>query len=108
MKVIFFIIILLSSSLGLMAQNTEVTNEPLKEAKYTLSKPAEGTYQIIAKSEYVLVNISEEIWYKINNERDEINEKFIDVDKNVRIRILPYNTINANGFVPLKKVMYEN
>ena len=107
--------IVLISILTLMCSTvfSQATNEvPVAHTPSTLKEadklPLEGTYQIIAVSEFAIVAISNEILYQIEREREIENDTYIVVRKGVKIKILSTNLINSNDFVPLKKIRYED
>ncbi len=70
--------------------------------------PTEGTYQIILKNKDIVATISDETLFQVNYKREIENETYLIIDENIKIRILPYNVIRANGFMPLTKYSYEN
>lgn len=93
---------------GTMFSQSSESPVTSSELKLVTKTPVEGTYQIIARNQYSIVNISKEILNQIENKREVENETYIIVDKNVRIKILSANTIKSNGFIPLEKIRYEN
>ena len=76
--------------------------------KQTNPLPQEGTYQIIVNHEDLLVDLSPEILSEVKNKREAENITYLTVNEYVKIKILPYNLIQSEEFVPLKTYHYEN
>jgi hypothetical protein len=109
----FLLLGFLLLSLVLFSQDTLTTTEvpiytssPLKEAVTT--PLLDGTYQIILANIDVNPNITEAIIQQIKNERTKNIITYIVINDDAKIKILPHSTIQAKGFVPLKKFSYEN
>ena len=101
-------------SLGLFSQDTLTTPEvpiytssPLKEAVTT--QLLDGTYQIIlANADIINPEITNAMLQQIVIERSKNIITYIFINDAAKIKVLPYSTIEAKGFVPLKKFSYEN
>ncbi|MBW6484492.1 MAG: hypothetical protein K0B10_15735 [Vicingaceae bacterium] len=69
--------------------------------------PKEGTYQIIYKATESIPTIANEILFTVNEKRKAEEVEYIIIDKNTKIKILPYSIIYAKDFVPVATYITE-
>lgn len=73
---------------------------------HQLNKKFEGTYQVQVVNSRNQVALPFDLIKTIEKERKQSQEVFYKIDDNIRIRILPRNTINNRGFAKLEKLKY--
>ncbi|MDQ3191200.1 MAG: hypothetical protein M3Q58_06380 [Bacteroidota bacterium] len=69
--------------------------------------PIEGTYQIIFQKNTEKREISDETLFLVNRKREFNNIVFMEIDKNTKIKIMPYIEINSKSFSPLPSFIIE-
>ena len=106
MKLFFTIIFTFLLSCTVFSQNNiEHTPAPLMQAD---ELPVEGTYQIVLTITTTTdVIIPEKILFEVNKKRKAEEVAYIIVDKNTKIKILPYSIIYAKDFVPVATYITE-
>lgn len=108
-KLIVAVTFLMGSIFGF---SQEVVKEQTPYSVGTLKQadelPTEGTYQIILRNKDIVATIADETLFQVNYKREVENETYLIIDENIKIRILPFNVIRANDFMPLTKYSYEN
>ena len=85
-------------SQDIITEEIEHTPAPLMQAD---ELPVEGTYQIVLTNTTTTdVIIPEKLLFEVNKKRKAEEVVYIIVDKNTKIKILPYSIIYAKDFVP--------
>lgn len=84
-----------------------VTPEQVGAIEFAKELPIEGTYQIVFKNGTPQYAISNEILFQVNEKRGFGAMVIINVDVNTEIRILPYQTIYSEDFVPVPTYIFE-
>ncbi len=69
--------------------------------------PKEGTYQIVYNATESMPTIDNEILFTVNEKRKVEEVEYIIIDKNTKIKILPYSIIYAKDFVPVATYITE-
>ncbi|MDF1673072.1 MAG: hypothetical protein P1U41_06180 [Vicingaceae bacterium] len=109
------IIILLFSPLYYFGQDIAGTKTPFTPSKIEgvdedpIKDPKEGTYQIILSNpDMVPPKITSAIKSLINSNRKQSEVTLYPIDSYTTIKILPFNTISDNKFIPLEKYKYKS
>lgn len=90
------------------ALNDQYHSISISEATIDLkSKMAKkGTYQFIIKTTKVEFGFANEVYERIESERDEAEIKTIYLNPMVDVVILPKNAVASKDFVPLDEYLY--
>lgn len=105
LKLIIVCFLFISTS-HLIAQDTEKTNNDLKEEFKELLVKLEGTYQIQILETRVEPSISFDLLKEIDRKRLEKETIFIHKE-HYSIEVPSFEEINSEDFKPLEKVIYS-
>lgn len=106
-KTVISIFFLLLFSCTLNAQERDNYKAKVEsERLMSLYHKLEGTYQVQVIDSREKVAFPLTILDSVVNTRDLNQTKYIWLKSNVRLMILPYNTINKKGFTPLSQTAY--
>ena len=76
-------------------------------AEYTtLSQDLSGTYQIQMIDTRSKPTIQLSLFPQIESLRDQVEVKYLNVNANMRILVLPYSTIQSEGFQELDRISF--
>lgn len=104
-KNIFLAGLLLSCACPVFSQE-KVPAGTYSSTAATGEKAAKGTYQFIIPVSKVQPVFSEEILIDVEKNRDENEIKYMQLEHNVKVKILPRKTITAADFKPLEEIVY--
>ena len=114
MKLLITTILFMTITTSFLYSQNEVSKIAKEEQVQTASGisfakelPKEGTYQIIYNATESIPTIDNEILFTVNKKRKAEEVAYIIVDKNTKIKILPYSIIYAKDFVPVATYITE-
>ena len=109
MKIYFFLTTILFFSFEGFSQVVTQDENTINSSLIQLAEemPEKGSYKILLKGEKTSREIPDEIMYQVNSKRLYDEVVFIEINKNVRIKILPFREIRDKNFTPIKTYVYE-
>ena len=80
--------------------NKIVEEETAKKRK---EKALPGTYQIIYQGKANAEAVNGDILYEVEKARDENEVKYLVINDNIKIKILPASVVKSGNYAPLKE-----